>query len=328
MGNPYKKNLISSNNGIILKTYDHASKLYISDKLARAPKVGFLYYINFTVNTSAFSSKVWLDNFGLRDVALLVKKIDLPKFKIATETVNQYNRKTNIQTKITYEPISIEFHDDNNNITNGLWQNYYSYYYADTNYGASSTAYTDNKFSQDYVNYGLANQQDEPLFESIDIFVLHQGNFTKLKLINPLITQWDHDSLDQSNGAKIMQSKMVLAYESVVYDQGVIANDEDASAFELNFYDHRQGSITSGNGVAIGTTPAFRATPLNQSVQQIFNIDNTGRQQAKIAALQQGLYNGPTVGYPIPPIPSSPVGVNIPVIPQIPSISALPIRLN
>lgn len=330
MGNPYKDYYTNPSPGLIFKTYDHATKLYINDKLARAPKVAFLYYVSFTVNTSAFSTAdadSWFKNHGLRDVTLLIKKIDLPKFKIATETVNQYNRKTNIQTKITYEPISVEFHDDNSNITNGLWQSYYQYYYADSNYGKSSQQFDDNKYNENYVNYGLANSQTVPLFDSIDIYVLHQGNFSKFTLINPLITQWDHDSLDQTESTKILHNKMVLAYESVVYSRGVIADDSDASAFEETFYDNQEGSIGLKNKTNIGATSQVRNTGLRNQL----NIGNFGpslSQLNKIAALQQGVYTGPAVGYPIPPMPSSPVGVNIPIIPSISQISALPLRLN
>jgi len=312
MGNPYKDYYTNGGNGLIFKTYDHATKLYINDKLARAPKVGFLYYVSFKVKQNVNS---------IDEVGLLVKKIDLPKFKIATDTINQYNRKTNIQTKITYEPISIEFHDDNSDITNGLWKAYYQYYYADTN-----ANFSDNKFGEGYVQYGLANGQTTPLFDSVDIYSLHQGNFTKFTLINPLVTQWDHDSLDQSDGLKTLKSKMVLNYEKVIYNSGVIADDDQASAFEQTYYDNQPGSKGMYDPQGIGATASSNST--KPGAVQFFNSGPSQSQINKVAALQQGLYNGPSVGYPIPPMPTSPVGVNIPVIPTIPSISALPINLN
>ena len=313
MGNPYKDYYTNGGNGLIFKTYDHATKLYINDKLARAPKVGFLYYVSFKVNQNVNS---------ITEVGLLVKKIDLPKFKIATETINQYNRKTNIQTKITYEPISIEFHDDNSDITNGLWKAYYQYYYADT--GAD---FSDNKFGEGYVQYGLANGQTTPLFDSVDIYSLHQGNFTKFTLINPLVTQWDHDSLDQSDGFKTLKSKMVLNYENVVYNSGVIANDDQAGAFEQTYYDNQPGSVGMYDPSAIGAAPG--AGSLSTKAGNMNQFTGPSQSQInKVAALQQGIYNGPNIGYPIPPMPSSPVAVNIPTMPTIPAIPALPIQLN
>ena len=112
MSNSFNNFLTNNGNGVAFKSYSHATKLYVDDNFARAPKFGFLYFVSFNINAPALSGSYWPAN-GQQDVGLLVKKVDQPKFKIATETINQYNRKTNIQTKITYEPVSIEFHDDN-----------------------------------------------------------------------------------------------------------------------------------------------------------------------------------------------------------------------
>ena len=107
-----------------LKDYRHASRLYIDQNYAHAPKVGFLYYVIFNINPDAVRDQQW-KNTEMLNVGVLVKKIDLPKFTIATETVNQYNRKTVVPTKLTYTPISVEFHDDNIDVINRVWINYY-----------------------------------------------------------------------------------------------------------------------------------------------------------------------------------------------------------
>ena len=121
-----------------LKDYQHANRLFVRNTYARAPKLGFLFFVNFNINPDAILDKAWKEK-GRKDVGLLVKKADLPKFKIATETLNQYNRRTLVQSKLTYDPISIEFHDDNSDITLDLWKNYYQYYFADGVYGTTST---------------------------------------------------------------------------------------------------------------------------------------------------------------------------------------------
>ena len=114
-----------------MKDYEHASKLYVDSYYARAPKLGFLYFVEMDINRAAVSDESWATNDWF-DVGLLAKKADLPKFTIANETVNQYNRKTVVQTKLTYTPISIELHDDNSDITQKLWVNYYKSYYKDS----------------------------------------------------------------------------------------------------------------------------------------------------------------------------------------------------
>jgi hypothetical protein len=189
---------------------------------------------------------------------MLVKKIDMPKFKITTETINQYNRKTNIQTKLNYDPVSIEFHDDNSEITNGLWKNYYKYYYTDSNYGDSAggiKAFNDNKYNPDGKSYGLNNFQDKPFFDSIDIYVLHQGRFTQMRLINPMISSWEHDSVDQSIGNKVLQNKMSVVYENVFYYQGNIVQGSAPGRFASKYYDNEPSPLRVGSNPVANNAP-------------------------------------------------------------------------
>lgn len=235
--------------GPIMKDYQHADRLYVKDTYARAPKVGFLYFINFNLNINAIlPSQRW------KDVGLLVKRIDQPKFQIETETVNQYNRKTVIQKGIKYQPISIEFHDDNSDITRDLWKNYFQYYYSDGNYGNALSNNTlipqfkDTKYNTNFYRYGLDNRQKAPFFESIDIYVLHQQKFTQYSLVNPLVTEWSHDTLDQSENSKILTNKMTVAYETVIYSQGDIRRGTAVDQFRA-FYDVAPSPLSiSGNG--------------------------------------------------------------------------------
>ena len=105
-------NYLSSTGYANLRDYQHASRLYVDKNYAYSPKLGFLYYVVFNINPDAIIDQQWR-NTGAMDVGLLVKKVDLPKFTIATETLNQYNRKTVVPTKLTYTPVGVEFHDDN-----------------------------------------------------------------------------------------------------------------------------------------------------------------------------------------------------------------------
>jgi hypothetical protein len=57
--------------------------------------------------------------------------VDLPKFTINNETLNQYNRKRVVQTKINYDPVTLTFHDDGGDNVRKMWYAYYNYYYKD-----------------------------------------------------------------------------------------------------------------------------------------------------------------------------------------------------
>jgi hypothetical protein len=263
----------------VLRDYQHAARLYIDNQHAKSPKLGFLYYVVFNLNSSAIIDQRWKGTGGADIVGILVKKIDLPKFNVTTETLNQYNRKTVVQSKLNYTPISIDFHDDNSDITTNLWTNYYRHYYAD---GNNPNEFGDTKFGEIDNAYGRFNRGiSDPFITSVDIYVLHKPNFTHYRIINPKITEWAHDSLNQSDGTKILQNKMTLAYESVIYGSGIINQDEQASEFVNLFYDatlspYQFSSNPNGEGpyppLNYGPTSPYVSRGTRQSNNQLLGI--------------------------------------------------------
>jgi hypothetical protein len=255
---PAINNFLSLSGNEVLRDYQHASRLYVTDKYSKAPKLGFIYFIQININPNAIIDESWAKNRN--DVGLLAKKADLPKFNISMDTINQYNRKTLVQTKLNYQPISIELHDDNSDLTHNFWVNYYKHYYADGNYNDSSVSsvsgkgtpesFRDTKFGTVDYTYGRYDRGDKGEFlDSINIFVLHQGKFTEYTLVNPKITEWTHDSVNQSDGIKILQNRMTVAYENVFYNEGEIKAGIAPEGWALNYYDR------AGSPYALGGNP-------------------------------------------------------------------------
>jgi hypothetical protein len=260
-----------------MKDFAHASRLYRDDNLYDlAPKAGWMYYIRLGINP-AIRSRIELVAPGWAGryqpfVGILAKSADLPKFNISTETVNQYNRKRVIQTKLTYSPISITFHDDMANATTDLWKAYYRYYYADGNVittggnknSKSSDAFANNKYldSKSYA-YGLANGQTVPFFQSIEIYLLNKKKFTSVTLLNPLIKEWGHSGVDQSQGNKMMDNKMTVEYEAVIYNNGpatqvgVNDNHYDRSPSPLSIGGMGSNTLFGPGGVIAGSAQVF-----------------------------------------------------------------------
>lgn len=264
--------------------FQHAARLYGDNTFALAPKASWMYYVFFSINPSA---KTLIGNFSggkavNRDLeaGMLVKSCDLPKFQIQTEQLNQYNRRTVVQTKINYQPVSLSFHDDMSNITNSLWWNYYRYYYKDSTYGSSaaagvgpmtgSSAYSNTKYKATTPvgpsAYGLNNSQGEPFFNSIIIYQMNRKFFTSYILVNPIISQWDHDKVDQTSGNKTAESKMTVQYESVFYGQGQIKIDNppgfatfhyDLSPSPLSIQGGGTSTLFGPGGVIAGATEIF-----------------------------------------------------------------------
>lgn len=264
-----------------LKDFQHANRVFVQNTYARAPKVGFLYFINFNINKNALQKTPWETN-GPRDVGILVKKADLPKFSLATETLNQYNRKTVIQKEIKYNPVSIDFHDDNSNITRDLWVNYYKYYYVDSNYsntvrgkiksGDIVAAYQNTKYGEKEYAYGLNNYQKDPFFISVDLYVLHQGRFTQYTLVNPIITEWQHDSVESETGNKALTNKMTLAYETVFYNQGKIVKGNSPTNFAAIYYDTQPSPLSIGGK---GVSSLFGAGGIIDGASSIFGEEGS-----------------------------------------------------
>jgi hypothetical protein len=221
--------------GPVLRDYQHASKLYVDSVYAMAPKFGFLYFIQLNIADNPRSDDNWKKR--INEVGLLAKKVNLPSFKIDTETLNQYNRKTIVQTGIKYNNINIEFHDDMSNITHGLWVNYYKNFYRDST--QEPAAYNDNKFGERNYEYGIYNNKlsNNNFIDTIDIHVLYQQKFTKYTLVNPKIVEWKHDEVSQDAGPKILQNSMTVEYETVLYKEGKIWQDPKENGISENSWE-------------------------------------------------------------------------------------------
>jgi hypothetical protein len=61
-----------------------------------------------------------------------------------------------------------------------------------------------------------------PFFRDIRIYGLDQHKFAEYILINPMITDWSHDTYDYSAGNGVMSHKMTMRYETVKYYSGAI----------------------------------------------------------------------------------------------------------
>lgn len=249
-----------------LKDYQHAARLYRDNYYGLSPKAGWSYFLEIGLNPKLHDKIVFpaIDESWYKrsrgKLGLLAKTVDLPRFSIATETLNQYNKKTVVQSKITYNPINITFHDDMDNIITDLWKNYYQYYYADSRYtGFNSLSRTGSSIPEAYKNlseysnrayaYGLNNGQTEPFFSYITVFLLNRRRYSAITLINPIITEWAHAQLDQSNGTKLLDSRMTVSYEAVYYDTLNRQVTKSQPGFNEVHYDNTPSPLsTFGNG--------------------------------------------------------------------------------
>ena len=124
------------------RDYTHASQVFgAGDGTYRyLPRFKFLFYVYFNVNLNIPALKnLFSGNTPLSTVGYLVKTAQLPSYEIDVQTLNQYNRKRLVQTKINYNPSQIVFNDDNSDLIRNMWYQYYQYYYSDPTYQYGDT---------------------------------------------------------------------------------------------------------------------------------------------------------------------------------------------
>lgn len=270
-----------------LGDYQHAARLYVDDTFRLAPKNKFLYYVVLSLNTETTRDISFNDRHS-RELNYLVSSADLPKFTIDTESLNQYNRKTNTYKKIQYDPVNIKFHDDNNGITNQLWALYYGYYFRDrlNNLDRSGrpAAYLrntyDNKDQFPY-RYGLDNDSSAPFFNSIQLFTLSRQRFFSYVLCNPKITKWEHDSVDQKGGGEVLQNSMTIVYDAVIYSSGTVKTDDPAGFAQLH-YD------TVPSPIFLQSTAIRGLNSIFDSVGDFLGIDALTGRNSRFNSLRSG----------------------------------------
>ena len=288
-----------------LGDYRHATRLYIDNNMRLAPKFKFLYHVVFNINPQLRFLFPLVNEIPRNEINLLCRSADLPKYNPQTTTINQYNRKKVVQTSIQYQPINIEFHDDNAGLTTLLWECYYRYYFADGNYTArqadGSPAISVREYNKApnglntmYAGEGSNNNKfglDRPnkpvdFFTSIQIYQLHARNaqptYTSFTIINPKIDQFQHDRMDQS-ASEFTLNSMTLSYETVLYNRGRTQIGNAPTGFGEAHYDRIPSPLK--------ISQAFR----NPDARTIFGREGTiTGENNSLADFQKGNFSSKT----------------------------------
>ena len=270
-GNDFLKGFFGSD---FLKDYTHASKTFRANGYELAPKYKFLFYVKFNLNTAGIPALRQLFPSGVdNEIGIVVKSAELPRYTFDVDTMNQYNRKRLVQSKINYQPVNITFHDDGSNLITNMWYNYFSYYYKDPSHkyqnvpATSGTpgeqggltqpradyngrdTYTANRDQNDWgyvgesysdATGGVPSGGKPRFFNDITIYGMNQQKFSQYTLINPIIDSWQHDTYDYSEGNGTMEHRMTIQYETVKYYSGNLndhVNNPGADSLVKGFAD-------------------------------------------------------------------------------------------
>ena len=281
-----------------MKDYQHASRLYIDNNFKLMPKQKFLFHVVFNTDETLF-----VDGFNANEryeLNMLVKACDLPKYNMSMEEKTQYNKKMYTTTRIAYEPVNITFHDDHADTVNAFWKKYYEYNIADS-IGMNNDLTISNT-KDDYYDFGNARattkfgldtpkKSKKPYLKGIEIFVLHKQRFTSMTLVNPVIGSFSHDSLDQADGAGVMNNTMQILYETVIYKAGIV-NKNNVPGFATVHYDNSPSplsvlgggtnSIFGPGGIVDGIGSVMRDVQSGNILGAILGASNTYNNAKKI----------------------------------------------
>lgn len=288
MANQNNAYLNNNSTQVTLRDWQHAARMFTDSNQIFGPKQKFLFHVSFHINKGALRNLTLANTYNTQ-INMLVKSISLPKYSITTDKVNQYNRKKNIQSKISYEDITVKFHDDNLGLINQLWQNYYNYYYADPSSAGITGAFAKTaikKFNNIRSTYGLDNGSSAPFFDYITIYQLAQGQYVSYKLINPIFSSWSHNQLDYA-GSAVHDNDATIQYEAVEYGAGKVVPG-DPEGFALQNYDLAPSPLSSAdltntviddisttpNLDGIGVIPANKSSIIDNKLRTVNNYLN------------------------------------------------------
>ena len=300
-----------SPSNVTLKDYAHAARVFTDDQFRLAPKSKFLFHVVFNINQSALKNIDIAQRYK-NEINVLVKTCDLPQYKVTVDTLNQYNRKKNIQTTHKYESLNITFHDDNMGLINQLWQNYYSYYYADSTSSLDPSAYKRNATrNSNYITkpYGLDNGSTAPFFNYITIYQMARHEYVSYTLLNPIINSFNHNKLDYANSNTPHDFSMGIAYEAVAYGNGQVTVG-DPEGFGFEHYDQTPSSLQPGDGSRQESPTFTNGSSLN--IQEVVNTvasqlntyqntkENQNTGSSKLVSTPQTQQNGGLQGFQFP----------------------------
>ena len=243
--------------------------------------------VNSSLGPPITNNRITWNQNNLPILGILAKTVRLPSFKFDVKKSNQYNKWTLTTTKVNYDPIEISFWDDTVDTIRGFWYAYYQYMIQDPRYSNfqlaqsqgldipfqwhPSTANIESLYSTSSNwgdNYGLDTvnavgqplNKTNPFFRSIRIYQFMRptvnpninssvdSNYIEYVLVNPVISNFDHDIVDFSS-SDFMQNRMTVECETVLYNSGSLGNNEIASwdAILQRFFDTTPSPLTNIN---------------------------------------------------------------------------------
>jgi hypothetical protein len=234
----YANRQFVTNSAANLRDFQHAARAFVDGGFALAPRLKFQHHVVFSTLGGSNSQ-----------LSLVAKQVELPKFQVATETANQYNKKNVIMTGINYQPVTVKFYDDNSGVSRKLWESYYAYTFGD--HGAAKAGLYGKSLGPNFTSYGLENEPVVPFLNYVKFHTFAKRGWLGYTLVNPVITAWSSDTFNWSDSSPAEHS-VTLAYDAVTFDGGS-AGPGSPPGFASGSYDMTPSPLQTPGG---GFSPA------------------------------------------------------------------------
>jgi|GEM_PF-2637328 len=239
-----------------LRNNGFQSSLYASEMVKYAPKHRFLFKVEFTFAPAY--QKVGQDARKVFEYA--VKQIDRPTITFDYEEVNFYNYRTQVLKRINYQPLNMEFYDDQQNEVLSFFEEYrrahspmarmktlnspaafspQNFQEQGMNFTSPNDRYAGNYYaaSSGHLAYRDGGAQEMVYLEKLKIYQIFQNGMKTnvFTFLNPKIQLFDLDDVDAEGGAgNVMRVSFIydaLSIDMVSTEQAGIKN---WSALDLN----------------------------------------------------------------------------------------------
>jgi hypothetical protein len=200
-----------------------------------APRPKGLFFVRFRRGIEDTGGSQPTESQRGNDFGFVVKSVDQPKLNIKTEELSQYNKKRQVHTAYEVSPVTITLIDTKEGVARRLWQAYLSHYFGDFRHDPQSNDWSPDQIASEMNNwqtgYGRVLPKDGTsesarfFFETIDIFQVYGGVFTKTTLINPRILSFDPDELDYEQMTPSMY-RMQVTYETIHFQDSTALSED------------------------------------------------------------------------------------------------------
>ena len=276
---------------------------YAMDLIQQGVKFKFLFVVEFKFYTE------YANMLGI-EPSFVVKTADRPSVNYEYEDVNMYNFRTKVAKKSTFTPISMSFHDDEQNravafynamqrlmtpLANHLTPSMYEHSgmdYADVKTQASGKdAGAQGIWTSDHAaSIGALLGSNTSIIQSINLYHVYFGGakVNEYRFINPRVISMNLDGMDMASG-ETSELKMEFAYDNVeisnyVSPGSVVGKDkEDGAQYPL-------GRANWGPGAYPGTSEVPSAgTSVRGGAQGMPVAESLGRGESFIEGALTGL---------------------------------------